>query len=122
VKMDLSGLVNGQEAGLAHFAKSNCRLAVVQTGEVRKLLRLDQGDAMSGPVVASESIWLRSSWNVEGFAGFSYSFDGSAFTEIGGRCRLSWGSYRGDRIGLYTFNGADERGYVEFSDFGYQVK
>jgi beta-xylosidase len=122
VTMDLNGLVDGQEAGLAHFAKTNCRLAVVQTGEVRKLLRIDQADTTVGPPVVSQIIWLRSTWNVEGLARFSYSLDGSAFTEIGGPCRLSWGAYRGDRIGLYTWNSTAERGHVDFSDFRYRIE
>jgi beta-xylosidase len=122
VKMDLHGLVDRQEAGLAHFAKTNCRLAVVETGDVRKLLRFDQADVTPGPVVAGQNIWLRSTWGIEGLARFSFSFDGLAFTEIGGPCRLTWGSYRGDRVGLYTSNGAADRGYVDFSDFRYRVE
>jgi len=122
VKMDLSGMVNGQEAGLAHFAKADCRIAVVQTGGVRKLLRIDQADATAGPVVVPQGLWLRSTWSAEGQASFSYSFDGSAFTEMGNRCRLSWGAYRGDRVGLYTSNSTIDRGHVDFSDFRYQIE
>src|SRR5664280_554944 len=120
--MDLGGLVNGEEAGLAHFARENCRLAVAQIGGVRKVLRIDQGNETAGPVVTTTRVWLRSTWSEEGMARFSYSLDGSAFTEIGSSCRLSWGSYRGDRIGLYTLNSRIERGYVDFSDFGYRVE
>jgi hypothetical protein len=122
VKMDLGGLVDGEEAGLAHFARENCRLAVAQIGGVRKVLRIDQGNETVGPVVTAARIWLRSAWGEEGMARFSYSLDGSAFTEIGSSCRLSWGSYRGDRIGLYTVNDTIERGYVDFSDFRYRVE
>jgi beta-xylosidase len=122
VKMDLGDLADGEEAGLAHFARENCRLAVVQTGGVRKVVRIDQGKETAGPVVTTLGIWLRSTWSEEGMARFSYSLDGSAFTEIGSSCRLSWGSYRGDRIGLYTVNDTIERGYVDFSDFRYRVE
>jgi beta-xylosidase len=122
VKMDLRGLVDGQEAGLAHFAKTNCRLAVVESGDARKLMRFDQADGMAGPEVAGDTVWLRSTWGMDGLARFSYSIDGSAFTEIGGPCKLTWGSYRGDRVGLYTSNSAGDRGYVDFSDFRYRVE
>jgi hypothetical protein len=121
VKMNLRGLVDNQEAGLAHFAKTNCRLAVVQAGQARKLLRIDPSDTAAGPVVTGQEVWLRSTWNVEGIATFSYSLDGSAFTEIGTPCRLTWGYYRGDRIGLYT-SGTSERGFVDFSDFQYRIQ
>jgi beta-xylosidase len=122
VKMDLAGLADGEEAGLAHFSRDYCRLAVAQTGGVRKVVRIDQGKETAGPVVTTLGIWLRSTWSEEGMARFSYSLDGSAFTEIGSSYRLSWGSYRGDRIGLYTVNGTMERGYADFSDFRYRVE
>ena len=122
VKMDLGGLVDGEEAGLAHFARENCRLAVAQIGGVRKVLRIDQGNETAGPVVTTTRVWLRSTWSEEGMARFSYSLDGSAFTEIGSSCRLSWGSYRGDRIGLYTWNSKMEQGHVDFSDFRYRIE
>jgi Beta xylosidase C-terminal Concanavalin A-like domain len=99
--------VKGEEAGLAHFARENCRLAVAQIGGVRKVLRIDQGNETAGPVVTTTRIWLRSTWCEEGVARFSYSLDGSAFNEIGSSCRLSWGSYRGDRSGLYTWEQHD---------------
>ncbi len=122
VKMDLQGMVDNQEAGLAHFAKTNCRIAILQTGLQRRLLRFDDAAATVGPVIASQNLWLRSTWGVEGIAQFSYSVDGSAFTEIGSPCHLSWGAYRGDRIGLYTSNGSIDGGYVDFSDFRYRIK
>jgi beta-xylosidase len=122
VKLNLSGLADKQEAGLAHFAKTNCRIAVVQAGKARRVQRSEQADAMSGPTVAGETVWLRSTWSAEGLAHFSYSIDGSTFTEMGNPCRLSWGAYRGDRVGLYTMNSDTERGYVDFSDFQYEIQ
>jgi hypothetical protein len=122
VKMDLGGLADGEEAGLAHFSRDNCRLAVAQTGGLRKVVRIDQGNETAGPAVSTLGIWLRSTWGEEGMARFSYSLDGLAFTEIGSSCRLSWGSYRGDRIGLYTWNSTMEQGYVDFSDFRYRIE
>ena len=73
-------------------------------------------------MLTAKSLWLRSAWGVEGVARFSYSFDGLVFTEIGDSCRLTWGSYRGDRIGLYTPNRYSERGSPDFSDFEYVVE
>ena len=122
VKVNLSGLTDGQEAGLAHFAKTSCRLAIVQNEGVRTLKRIDQPGSPVVPVLTAKSLWLRSAWGVEGVARFSYSFDGLVFTEIGDSCQLTWGSYRGDRIGLYTLNSNSERGYADFSDFRYVIE
>ncbi len=122
VKLDLTNLTDGQEAGLAHFAKSDCRLAAVQTQGVRKLLRTDEPGSAVVPVPTAANVWLRSTWGVQGLASFSYSFDGKTFTALGEPCQLTWGSYRGDRVGLYTWNSAGDRGYAEFSDFVYVVE
>lgn len=122
VKVSLSGLADGQEAGLAHFAKTSCRLAIVQNEGVRTLKRIDQPGSIVVPVLTAKSLWLRSAWGIEGLARFSYSFDGLVFTEIGDSCQLTWGSYRGDRIGLYTLNSNSERGYADFSDFRYGIE
>ncbi len=122
MKVDLNGFVDGQEAGLAHFAKSNCRLAIVQTAGVRTLLRRELSQDAGVPVKDASHVWLRSAWGVAGLAHFSYSFDGSTFTDTSNPCRLTWGSYRGDRIGLYSINTTREQGYADFSDFHYQIK
>jgi beta-xylosidase len=121
VQLNLSGMADKQEAGLAHFAKTDCRIAIVQAGKLRRVERFDQADAMPGPSFAGETVWLRSTWTAEGIAHFSYSFDGSTYTEMGNPCRLSWGAYRGDRVGLYTMNNDTDRGYVDFIDFRYEI-
>jgi beta-xylosidase len=121
VKVDLNGFVDGQEAGLAHFAKSNCRLAIVQAAGTKTLLRPESRQDTGIPVTDDSKIWLRSTWGVTGRAHFSYSFDGSMFIDTGNPCRLSWGSYRGDRIGLYSINRALDGGYADFSDFEYEI-
>ena len=38
VKLDLAGLIGGQEAGIAHFAKTFSTLSVAQTGLNRTLI------------------------------------------------------------------------------------
>ena len=121
VQMDLDGFVNGEEGGLAHFARTDCRLAITQHEGVRRLVRIDQESTTEGPVLSVGTIWLRSTWTVDGLARFSFSLDGGRFTELGTTCRLSWGAYRGDRVGLYTF-GSEEKGYVDFRNFQYQLQ
>jgi len=80
------------------------------------------GLAVVNPFCALGRIWLRSRWNIEGVVCFSDSFDGLVFTEIGDSCRLTWDSYRGDRMGLYTLNGTIDRGHADFSDFYYAIE
>ena len=122
VRINVRGMVDGQEAGMAHFARTNCRLAVTQTNNLRRVVRIDGETQTAGPVISLKSLWLRSTWGVEGLATLAYSLDGSEFHEVGDSCHLSWGSYRGDRIGLYTLNARKSEGSVDFTQFRYEVR
>jgi beta-xylosidase len=130
VKLDLTGMVDGQEAGLAHFAKTSASLSVVQYGATPGLTVTVNGARPVMPLVPmlddllpgrQKTIWLRSTWGFDGLSQFSYSFDGKAFTPIGDPYQLTWGSYRGDRVGLFTTNAKDQ-GWVDFAAFQYEVE
>ena len=55
----------------------------------------------------------------DGTAGFAWSLDGRHFRTCDETYRLTWGNYRGDRIGLYTFNNVQEAGVADFDSFVY---
>lgn len=115
VKMDVAGMTAGQEAGLAHYAKTYCTVGVLG-----KRLELNvNGVRTAGPAVAGKDVWLRSEWGFAGVSHFSYSTDGKVFTRVGEDCQLTWGSYRGDRVGLFTVGNG---GYVDWDEFGYEVE
>jgi beta-xylosidase len=120
VKLDVSGMVDGQEAGLSHFARTSAMLGVVQTGKTRTLSVNENGARESGPSLKQPAVWLRSTWGFDGISIFSYSLDGKTFTPIGDPYQLTWGSYRGDRIGLFTQN-PDTAGYADFDSVQYVV-
>ena len=48
------------------------------------------------------------------------SFDGSTFTDFGPTYQLTWGGYRGDRIGIYAYN-LGETGHGHVDSFTYTV-
>jgi hypothetical protein len=52
---------------------------------------------------------------------FSYSLDGKTFVGIGEPYPLTWGSYRGDRVGLFTVN-AKTAGWADFDSVRYEVE
>lgn len=120
VKLDVSGMVAGQEAGLTHFAKTFASLSVVQLGSVRTLTINRDPQRTLGPAIHQSEIWLRSTWGFDGLSQFSYSLDGRTFVPIGDPYQLTWGSYRGDRIGLFTTN-TTTTGYADFTSFRYEV-
>jgi beta-xylosidase len=118
--LDLSGMADGQVAGLCHFSRNNSALEVRQTGGVRALEFTNNKKTTPGPSLAAGKIWLRSVWDLDGRSQYSYSEDGAHFTPFGEPYQLSWGSYRGDRIGIFTFNNQGDAGFVDVDWFHYK--
>ena len=65
---------------------------------------------------------MKSSWGLDGRSQYSFSLDGRSFTEFGEPYQLSWGNYRGDRIGLYSYNEREDAGYVDIDYFHYAYR
>ena len=121
VKLDIGGMADGQQAGLAHYAGSWCLCGVAQSGGARTLMYNDGGHVTAGPAITQGALWLRSEWGFDGQSQFAYSLDGKTFQPLGAPYQLTWGNYRGDRIGLFTFNDQGERGYLDVDSFHYTV-
>jgi beta-xylosidase len=114
VKLDLRGMADGQRAGLCHFASPHSSsLGVVCAGSIRTLEFKSGKEATAGPVLTGNRLWLKSTWGLDGKSQYFYSLDGKAYTPFGMPYQLAWGSYRGDRIGLYSYNNKGEAGYLD---------
>ncbi|MFC8672605.1 family 43 glycosylhydrolase [Streptomyces griseorubiginosus] len=120
VRLELAGLADGQHTGLCHYAATYAGLGVRRSGSTTALAYNAGGTLTNGPVVTQNAVWLRTTWDVNGVSQFSYSLDGSAFTSFGGTYQLTWGGYRGDRIGLYTYN-PNNTGYVDVDSVQYTI-
>jgi beta-xylosidase len=118
--LDLSGMADGQVAGLCHFSRDNSTLGVRQTGTARALEFTHARKTTPGPTLTAAKIWLRSVWGLDGRSQYFYSEDGANFTLFGEPYQLSWGSYRGDRIGIFTYNNQGETGFVDVDWFHYK--
>jgi beta-xylosidase len=130
VRLEFAGLANGQHAGLSHFtalgrrdrpAASSASIGVGQVGTERAVEFSRDGRFTRGPVLTGETVWLKSTWGLEGESRFAFSTDGRTFTPFGPPYPFTWGSYRGDRIALFTFNNRADNGFVDFGDFRYSV-
>ena len=117
--LDLSGMADGQVAGLCHYAKDTSTLGVRREGSVNTLECSQNGKSTPGPRITSQRIWLRSSWGLDGLSRYAYSTDGKTFTPFGESYQLSWGEYRGDRLGIFTYNNKSEAGHVDCDSFTY---
>lgn len=119
LKLDLSGMADGQKAGLCHFSRSHSALGISQAGLVRTLEFRNNDRITPGLAIAGNALWLRSTWGWEGRSQYSFSLDGSAFTDFGEPYQLTWGNYRGDRIGIYNFNNKSDAGRLDVDWFHY---
>lgn len=120
VKMDISKTADGQCAGLTHFSTtSHSTLGIKQEKGIKNLVYTVNGkDSIVSPV-EQKNIWLQSSWDVRGVNTYSYSLDGKNFIPLNVFTRLTWGSYRGDRVGIYNYNTIEDKGFVDIDFFNY---
>jgi beta-xylosidase len=121
VKLDISGMSDGQFAGLTHFSTANYSQLGVKQNKSERLLVYSYNDRDStGLKVSGKHIWLRSEWDFNGKNRYFYSLDGKKFLPIGNVTQLTWASYRGDRVGVFNYNVAAEKGYIDVDSFKYQ--
>ncbi len=121
LKLDLSGMADGQEAGLAHLAKSWSTLGISQSGatRTRTLTFNNAGKITPGPILTSTTLYLQSTWNFDGLSQYSYSTNGKTFTPFGPAYQLTWSYYRGDRLAIYSYNNKSDAGYLDVDSFHY---
>jgi len=119
LKLELAGMADGQKAGLCHFAGTHSALGVVQDGAIRRIEYRENGRLEAGPEIVGDGLWIRSTWGQEGRSRYAYSVDGERFVEFGPEYALSWGHYRGDRIGIYNFNTKEDGGHVDVDQLTY---
>ncbi|MFJ9906342.1 RICIN domain-containing protein [Streptomyces sp. NPDC101152] len=120
VRLEPASLADGQHAGLCHYAATYAGLGVRRSGTTTMITQNVNGTLTSGPSITQNAVWLRTTWDVNGISQFSYSLDGNTFTAFGGTYQLTWGGYRGDRIGLYTYN-PNDTGYIDVDSVQYTI-
>jgi len=123
LKLDLTGMADGQVAGLCHFAAPHySAMGVRQTAGVRTLENLTAEGNSSGPVLTGADLWLKSTWGLDGLSHYAYSLNGRDFTDFGAPYQLRWGSYRGDRTGIFSYNNQADAGHVDVDWFHYDYR
>lgn len=121
VKIDIENMADGQYAGITHYSTiSNSLFGVKQLNGVKSLAYNNNGKDTTGISITGKSIWLKSTWGYEGISSYAYSLDGKTYIPFGDTYQLTWGSYRGDRIGIFSFNIRDDKGFVDVDWFKYQ--
>lgn len=121
IKMDVSGMADGQKCGLCHFSKPYSFIGIKQVAGIRRIECNNNGEVMEGDILANPYVWLKSEWGLDGKSVYSYSTDGDNYIPFGSPYQLSWGNYRGDRIGIFCFNNEQEKGHVDIDYFHYDM-
>ena len=131
IKMDISGMKNGDYAGLAAFSYNYGYIAVKKEGTAAKLVMVDahnnQAQNADKPRVAasvdctSDIVYLKEDFN---FAGgdkvtFYYSFDGSTWTQLGDPMPLSYElkHFMGSKFAIFNYATKSTGGYADFDYF-----
>ena len=125
-KIEIAAMSNGQEAGMTHFngGKNYANIGVIQKDGVRFLKYEEDGHEVIGLSLTNSitTIWFRSRVGFNDVNSYEYSLDGKSFLSFGGKYLLKWGNYRGDNIGIYTYNNEADAGYVDVDWFHYVIK
>jgi len=120
VRIDLSKMAEGQRSGICHFSSPWSEFGVEMKNGKRILYhRTNSSDQDILLSDIPEVVYLSTHWGLDVRCHYTYSTDGKSWHDFGVRYQLQWGNYRGDRLGLFTYNNNGEAGQATFSDFSY---
>ena len=125
VRLDLTKMVEGQRSGICHFSSAWSEFGVqIKDGRLQLYHRTNQVKEekvldVFPPASQYPSLWLRSTWGLDARCHYAYSFEGKLWHEADASYTLQWGNYRGDRLGLFTYNDHEDAGETTFTDFSY---
>lgn len=127
VRLDASGLLVNEEAGLVMMGMDYSYLAVVRTEDGYRLEKTDCKDANTGKEEVEDEglnfnggvVHLRLTVNEGGECQYSFSGDGRKFTGLGGKFKAREGRWIGAKVGLFSlaFSQAQARGHADFDWF-----
>ncbi len=110
----------GSRAGICHLGGDTFELGVTWLGEERGRCLYYRQNRKNIVVVATNAprrVVLQTSWDRNGKARFAYSLDGKGFVDADVEFGISWGRYRGNRVGLFSYATGQEGGEVVFTPF-----
>lgn len=121
VKLDLSDLAQGAQAGLLCIGNKTAGLSVRNTYGTM-LIRTDINNAVKSVSSCDKTVWLRLTYDANASqVQFWYSKNGVDFRKAGDAFEIGEGDWKGARVGLFAFTNAepDDASVVAFDDFIY---
>jgi beta-xylosidase len=120
-KLDTTGIVDGQRAGITLFGQTYGWIGVVGTAGKSTVRANINGTSTSGPVLTASTVFLKASMSASSQISFAYSTDGVTFTALGGSATVGRTWFEGIKFGLfsYTLSTAAAGGVADFDYFHY---
>jgi beta-xylosidase len=120
-KLDTTGIVDGQRAGITLFGQTYGWIGVVRAGSQTTVRTSINGASTAGPALTATTVFLRASISAASQISFAYSIDGVAFTALGGSQTVGRTWFEGIKFGLFTYNlsTAAAGGVADFDFFHY---
>ncbi|MGN7824248.1 glycoside hydrolase family 43 protein [Chitinophaga sp. 22536] len=121
--LDLSGLKQGDIAGLGVFQSPYAYIGVRYNGKKRELVMVNADSTVTAMPCTYSKIWLKAMVREKDFtATFAYSYDGKHFTIIGNQLKMGLGlDWTANRFALFLFNtdlnSPESTGYADFDWF-----
>jgi beta-xylosidase len=112
-KIDVSGMADGQRAGLAFMYAVNFGWIGVTQERGGRRVEWNHG---GGPVLTGNVLWLRETYQADQ-AHFAYSVDGREFIDAGVTFKLGYANWKGSRPAIYSFG--PKGGFIDVDWFHY---
>ena len=121
-RLDTTGMVDGQRAGITLFGQTYGWIGVVQTAGQRALRANLNGTYTNGPALSAATVFLKASIDASSRIAFAYSLDGQVYTPLGGTVAVGRTWFEGIKFGLFTYNlsTAADGGVADFDFFRYR--
>ncbi len=135
IQLDISGMKDGDMAGLALLRHFSAYVAIKKSAGTSRVVMVNglamdgdwnttsKGSEAASAALSGETVWLRLSADVRPGAGkqgkFSYSSDGTTFTPIGPAYTMnnSWEFFMGYRFAMFNFATVATGGAVTVKSF-----
>lgn len=123
-KFDISGMTDGQNAGLQHCSSDVYGgIGISMRGGIKRLCAyFSDGLTDEITVIPADvtEVFFRSEWDDSMQSVFSYSLDGDSYLRVN-EYSMQWRKYRGDSIGFFNYNNEEESGYIDIAYFKYTI-
>jgi beta-xylosidase len=125
IKILTTGMTDGQQAGLSHFTggTSYAKLGIeMNKGKKRLVYEMNGKTSKIDKMEAdSDTLYLRTRVKMDNRVNWYYSYDGESYKSLKKTYAIESGNFRGNMVGIFTYNTVSESGYIDVDWFEYLV-